>query len=113
MAANGASVHLERAQHADETGLDLLFVQLEDADVGQLGSFQPGVQVAGDPFHVGPESPEAVDPGRVEVDADEAPGDNTPSRSSRSRVSKPVSPIKTEGVANLSGSPGPEGDHLP
>ena len=49
-------------------------VQVEDADVGQLGRVQPFVEVAGDPFQVRPPLPEAVDACRVEIDADEAAG---------------------------------------
>ena len=51
-----------------------VFVEVEDADVGQLGRVQPFVEVAGDPFQVGPPLAEAVDAGRVEIDADKAAG---------------------------------------
>ena len=51
-----------------------VFVQVEDADVGQFFAIQQFVEVAGEPFQVGPLLPEAVDPGRVEIDADKAAG---------------------------------------
>src|SRR5205823_2311832 len=67
-------------QSANEREIDLrtavadlaVFVEVEDADIRQGGRLQLFVEVAGDPFHVGPALAEAVDAGRVEVDADKA-----------------------------------------
>jgi len=47
-----------------------VFVEIEDADVGHIGSMKVFVKVAGNPFQVRPAAPKAVDPGRVQIDAD-------------------------------------------
>ena len=51
-----------------------VLVQVENADVGQLGCFKPFVKIAGDPFQVRSSLPKAINPRRVEIDADESAG---------------------------------------
>jgi hypothetical protein len=51
-----------------------VFVEVEDADVGQLGRLQLFVQISGYPFQVRPALPEFGDPDRVKVDPDKAAG---------------------------------------
>ena len=69
-------------QSPDQIEIDLgtaigdlaVFVQVEDADPGQFRRLQQLIQVAGDPFQVRSALPEAIDPGRIEVDPDKAAG---------------------------------------
>ena len=110
-------------QSPDEREIDLgtaiadlaVFVQVEDADVGQLGRLQPFVKVAGDPFQVGPTLPEAVDPGRVEVDADKAAGrqDSFAFRAGRGSASRSRPSVRTSRSAAGCGRRLPRAERRP